>query len=488
MTPRFFRVTLCSQAALLSLGVLGGCDGDEKIDSEDDPAYSSEDDDDGTTTDGAACTDDTDCGAGRICEDGTCETGDRNVTPDDAEPLRFGSTDDESSYVRGLLQTEDDVDWYAIEADGGEFVRIATYTDEEDPTRDTVVSLYRDNGKLITYANGYAAGGGVGDADSIVYAYLSEAGTYHVKVEDDATFFGEGEPSGDLDYTYDLLLTEWSGVTAEPDAPEDPRAGITVASERSWSAVGVLLEEPGDTDYIAIRHDLDGYGLYIDGNYDLSGSDADPLVRLVDASSGELYAEKASNGLNGQAFFPALPAGDYRVEVSDAAGGGGPDHWLYVYTLAVEADDRFEVETESNDTATTAFSPTPEALETDSGNPYTIARVEGLADTEGDEDWLSVRSDFDDGRIVVCLNSAWYGATTSPTIELWDASGTTLLDDAAPDTTGSYPTTALSNVEVPTGDYAVRIVHPEGAGARPSDWWRAYIYVASFEVTSFDCP
>ncbi len=355
-------------------------------------------------------------------------------------------------------------------------------------TKDTVVSIIKDNGKLVTYANGHAAGGGVSDADSLAYAYLPDAGTYYVVVQDDATWFEEGEESAGRDYTYDLLLTEWTANTGETDAFDDPRTGIELSSPNSWSGRGALLETTGDVDYIALSLGINGYDLAIDGNYDISGSDADPRVRLLDANTGEVFGDKRQNGLAGRFWFPEMPAGDYIIEVSDADGGGGSAHWMFVHALAVEHDDNYIWEAESNDESGLANAVTQDPLTTDSGNEYNVARIEGLADFEGDEDWFELTSDYEDGRLVVCLNSSWYGATTAPTIEVYDGEGALLADEAGESDSATYPTAALSNVEAPTGTYYLRVVHPEGAGGQSGDWYRALVFVASFEVTDYACP
>ncbi len=471
-----------------------GCDGDQKIadgeESSSGPGGEGEGEGEGEgdgTGDGT-CTDDSDCGTGKICEAGECEDGDRNNSVDEAQSLLFTDSSDDSARTAGILNPAYDQDYFSIAADGGEFVRISTYTDEEDDTRDTVVSVIQDNGKLVTYANGHAAGGGVSDADSVVYAYLADEATYYVLVEDDATFYGEGEPEGSPDYVYEIAMVEWSRHTNEPDSFSEPLESISITGANSWSARGVVLEEEGDVDYILLDHQLDGHDLYLDGNYDLEGSDADPRVRLLDASTGEVYRDKHQNGLPGSVWFPNLPRGEYIVELSDGAGGGGSNHWFYLHALARENSDTYVWESEPNDSRSTAESLDQEVLSTSSGNEYTVSRVQGMADSEGDEDWFVLESDFDDGRFVVCLNSTWYGSTTAPTVELYDADGTLMTGVDGSTDSATYPTATLANIDVPTGTYHLRVAHPEGVGGGAGDWYRALVYVASFNVTDYDCP
>lgn len=479
-------------AALLLLPALSACNADEKIadgtgDDGMDVTPSDDGAGDGGTTDGECANDDA-CGSGQICESGACVDGDRNNSVDEAENLLFGDVDDPSTFGRGTLNPAGDIDYFVIHADGGEFIRVATYTDEEDDTKDTVVTILKDNGKVVTSANGFAAGGGVGDADSVVYAYLSDAGDYFVKVEDDGTYFESGDEFGSRDYTYDIVLTEWSSVTAEPDASDDPRTGISITGANSWSSRGALIGTAGDVDYIALSVEADGFDLSIDGNYDLEGSDIDPHVRLVDAATGDVLLDRRQNGLYGNAVFWNIPRGSYWIEVSDAEGGGGDNHWMFVHTIARTHDDNYQWESEDNGVDVRATPVDFEALTTDSGNEYTVARIEGMADAPGDEDWFSVQSDFDDGRLVVCLNSTWFGATTAPVLEAYDDSGTLLATITGETDSAAYPTATFTNVSAPTGTYYLRVAHPTDVVGGPGDFYRALVYVASFDVTSYDCP
>lgn len=475
-----------------------GCEGDQKISDTSTPSEGwdgsgggSSDGGSGGGDDGSgdgACTTDDDCGSGQICEDEVCVTGDRNNDFEEADPLRFVDGSDESARTTGVINPVGDRDYYAFEADAGDFVRVTSYTDEEDETKDTVVTILRDNGRRLTYANGHAAGGGVSDADSVVYAYIPEAGTYYVLVEDDGTFYEDAEPEGGADYTYSLALTEWTSHTAETDSAESPSSTITISSDRSWSARGVALETAGDVDYIAINLEIDDYDLFVDGNYDLEGSDADPRVRLIDPTSGTVLRDKRQNGLSGSIWYPRLPMGQYLLELSDAAGGGGVDHWFYVHTIAREGESTYAWETESNDTMLLAETLEQEPIETSSGNEYTVSRREGLADVPGDEDWYALTSEYEDGRLVVCLNSTWYGATTAPTVEVYDATGTRLDSVEGESDSAVYPTATLANLSAPSGTYYVRVQHAEDVGGTAGDWYRLLVFLASFEVTNYDCP
>ena len=161
---------------------------------------------------------------------------------------------------------------------------------------------------------------------------------------------------------------------------------------------------------------------------------------------------------------------------------------FYLHTLARENSDTYGWESEPNDGIDMAERLEQQEESTDSGNLYTVSRLQGLADSVGDEDWFEVESAYDDGRFVVCLTSTWYGATTAPTVELYDASGTLLSGVEGATDSAVYPTAEMANVDVPTGTYYLRIAHPEGVGGTAGDWYRMLVYVASFNVTNYDCP
>lgn len=473
-------------SAVLAFGALG-CQ-DDKADEGDDPTEYTPDGSDGGDggEDDGTCGSDDDCTAYvEICEDQVCVEGDRDNTEDDATTLRYGDPSDASTWSAGVLNPVGDVDWFAFESSGAEYIRISSYTDEDIPEHNTVISLYRNNGKLVTLADGHAAGGGLGDADAVIYAYVDQAGTYLVKVEDAAGYWDVGEPYGARDYRYELLLQEWTVNVVEPDGADAMSTAIEVSSVNSWNARGVLIDEPGDLDWIQVRIRTPDAALVIDGNFDLTGSDATPQARLLDAD-GQVWTDRIGFGLSGIAYVPSIPEGDYLLELGDGAGAGGPNHWFFVHAIGRDASTSYPVEVEDNGPDGT---PTPldqVELETDSGNPYTLAQVEGLGDGPGDEDWFSFTSDFEGGHVVVCLLSGYYGSTALPEISVYDDSDV-LLGTVASDG-DTYPTAELANLIADRGDYTVRLVHGAETAGHPSDWYRMYVYVADFEVTAYDCP
>jgi hypothetical protein len=443
---------------------------------------------DGGDGGGGPCEEDADCEPlAEICEDGACVDGDRNNAPEEAAALRFAaSSDDASARVEGVINPAGDVDWLEIQADGGEFIKITTYTDEEDEAEDTVVTVMKANGKVLTLANGYAAGSEIGDADAIAYAYLSEPGSYYVKVEDNGSYDADafGPPDGSPSYRYEVLLLPWAGVD-EPDSAESPGEGILISAVNSWSARGVLLESPGDVDYVLVQLDADEAGIVVDGNLNIEGSDARPRARLLDRS-GRVLADAPDLGLFGLGWAPDVPPGEYLIELSDVDGGGGPDHWFFVHTIGREASTSYSEETEDNGPDGTPDALDQEPLETSNGNAYSVARVEGAVDGPGDVDRFSFASEFADGRIVVCLNSGVYGWSAAPLVRVLDDEGAVVGEVEA--SLDAFPAAALDNLPGPAGDYTLELVHGDDAVGEPYEMYRALIYVADFDVDAYDCP
>ena len=471
----------------LTLG-LSACEQDTIPDGKsDEPADGGSDGSDGGSA-GGPCSDDDECPSGQICEDEVCVGGDRNNSVDEAESLRFGDAED---FTSGTINPAGDVDYFVFEADGGEYIRIATVVegedDAEDGSRDTVIRLERANGKPVTSANEFATGTGVTGVDAVMFAYLDEPGLYYVIVEDIGTAIESEDrpPEGGADYRYALSLQLWGSSFAEPDAADSPSLILNLESERVWTSIGALLDEPGDQDHLALELGLDGYDLFLDGNDDLRGSDATPRLRLID-SRGQVWLDKRAFGVAGTGYAPRLPAGSYRVELSDVAEAGGRNHWMFLHTIAREAISDYALEREGNDSLPAAEVLEQEELENSGGNLFTQAKYEGQADGSLDEDWLRFEVDYASSWLVACSNGAVYGALSNPAMELYDASGELIV--GAEPTPDASPNALLENVTLTPGTYYLRMAHPEGATGGPGEWYRTVVYVASFEVGGYACP
>jgi len=440
---------------------------------------------DGTVEDDGTCDADSDCDAWEICEDSACEDGDRNNAVDEADTLLWEDP------TTGYINPAGDVDYFRFTAEGGEFVRIESVLTDDviDYGGDTVLTLRDSSGKVVTEANRFATETGVTGVDAAMYAYLSTAGDYTITVQDDGTYGAdpEGVEEGFAAYRYELTLSEWSATTEEPDAFDQPLYTIDLSDSRQWATVGVLLHEAGDLDYIGleVRAGVEGEMLFLDGNQNIDGSDLSPRVRLLD-SDGNALSDKLGVGPEEYALVPFVEAGSYIIEVSDAVGSGGDDHWTWLHVITRPDDWVLTREVESNDLSATAQVLTQIDAETSSGNLYTYSNMLGTVDASDDEDWYAFSAGFGENWFGFCLNSLTYGSTLSPQVELMDAAGD-VLDSWSAASAGD-PDLYVDNLTLDDGDYFVRVTGLDGAGGALGDWYMFTLYTAGFEASSYGCP
>lgn len=465
------------------LGFASGCGGDKSVDDGDagDSGDSGDAGDSGNSG-STDCTGDDSCPDWQICESGECIDGDRNDSSDDAESILW------EDVFTGYINPAGDVDYYTFSAEGGEMIKLSVTTEYEDG--DTVMVLRKPNGKVVSMADEFATETSVTDVDSVVFAYLSKAGDYVLSIEDDGTWYSGGDPVGDPDYAYTIALEEWNQPAPEPDSFDDPGFTSSLAGERLWSSIGVLLETEGDKDYVALDFDIDGANIYLDGDQSMDGSDAVARVRLL-TPDGTVLTDKSDVGPSHYALYPAAAAGSYVVELSDESGGGGDDYWLFLHIIARYDDPAFDQESESNDDVAMADELQQTTYENGSGLEYDRALGMGVLDAADDDDWFSFEAPYDENYVVVCMNSSLWGSGVAPGLELADLAGT-VLDSGAGSSTSS-PNARIENAVVEPGSYYLRVVPPDDAVGGPGDWYRFSLYVASFNVASYEdggyaCP
>ncbi len=429
------------------------------------------------------CVEDGDCGSGQICEDEACEDGDRNNSIEEAESLLW---DSEAS---GVINPVADVDFFSFVAEGGEFVRINSALSVEDREAadelgfDTAITLRDPTGKVVASVNDYPTGGRVNTYDAVLYAYLADAGTYTLQVEDLGTYDGSKSPEGAAEYGYTVSLAETGSHTREPDALDDPSLDVDISGGNTLYAVGVVLEEDGDSDWVDLSFPYGEAGLTVLGTADLGGSDAYPEVRLYN-NDGELLTDKVGVGPEGIGFYPSMSDNRYLLELADAYGTGGAEHWYFVFLLAQDEGDAYDAEEEPNEEQATATGLKQFAAEADAGE-YTYGRAVGDLAEAGDQDWYQLEG-MDDGYLIACLNSSPYGSTVAPTIQVYDSAGS-LVGSATGDPDVDDGTTRLEGLAVADEDYYLTVTAP-GDEAGLSAWYMMIVYVTSFETDSYTCP
>lgn len=435
------------------------------------------------------CTVDTDCGDGEICEGDSCEAGDRDNSIEDATAILWDETE------QGVINPRGDVDYYNFEADGGEFVRIQTMLSADDRTTaddlgyDTALVLRSPSGKIVASVDDYPTGQRVSSSDSVLdavlYAYLSQAGTYTIEVEDAGTLDSSAkDPTGSSDYGYYLVLTETSGHTRESDAIDDTSYKVTLSSGNTLSAIGVVLEEPGDSDWVEVQFPYGEAGLYLRGMLDLGDSDAQPEVRMYD-DAGELLTDKQNVSGGGVGLYPAMEDGRYTLELTDVNGGGSDNHWFFIFLNPQSEGDAFDQEEEPNDDPSSSAALTQYNAENSDGDDYTYSHIQGDLYEPGDQDWYSVDG-MDGWYLIVCLNSSNYGSTVAPTIQVYDESGELLETDEGDDS-ASNGTTIVNLLPTTDQQYDIAVSAPDDESGL-SAWYKMLVYVASWQADSFGCP
>lgn len=429
------------------------------------------------------CATDTECGDGEICEAEACVDGDRDNSVAEATALVWEST------VSGVINPDGDKDYYSFIAEGGEFVQVATVfadpTDAEDKGFDTALTLRNAAGKVVASVDDYPSGHQITDNAAYLFAYLSEAGTYTIAVEDINTWSGDGDGVGDPAYAYNLTIKEYDGHTRETDSFDTTSLSAEVKSGHTLYPIGILLETAGDSDWVDLSFPYGDAGLYVYGMQDLGTSTALPKVRLWDLD-GNALTDKVGVGPEGAALYPAAEATSYRLELTDSVGGGDDDAWFFVFLYAEDEGDAYPSESESNDSLETANSVSQYLTETDEGNDYTYGKIQGALDPLGDVDSFSIEG-MEGSYLIVCLNSSPYGSSVAPSVDLYGSDGA-LLDGAVGDPGADDGTTILENVPVTDDDYILVVSDPAGVASGPGAWYRMLVYVTTFETDQYSCP
>lgn len=444
----------------------------------------------GTGGTDVACEADADCPDGTICEPDVCIDGDRNNSVDEAEGLLF----DES--VTGILNPAGDVDYYTFESTGSELVRVATVLEDDvvEFGGDTVLVVRDPTDRVVAVVDNYPTESRVTGADSVVYAWLAEPGTYTVSVHDDGDYFADPDDPADgfRSYVYSLSVSEWSRGTSESDSAESPSVDIEIESDRSWSSTGVVIEEPEDVDHLSVTVDasLSGYHLVLDANRDLTGSDLVPRFQLYNADD-ELILSKSDVGPQGKALVPFAPSGSYRLEIDDAEGQGSANHWTFAHLIVVPDDfdnSTFEREAGTHDSRESAQALTQTESTTSSGNSYTFANLYGTLDDPEGADWFALEAGYGTNYLGLCLSAGVYGSLASVSAELYDSEGALLETVTTATDAPALADLYLSNTTAEDGTIYLRIVPDEGVGGRDGDWYMLTAYVASFEASAYGCP
>ncbi|MBM74009.1 MAG: hypothetical protein CMK59_01305 [Proteobacteria bacterium] len=447
------------------------------------------------------CDIDGDCGIGSICEDNECFFGDRNNSAEEAQVLLWEDSEYET------LSTSGDVDYFVFSSTGSEYIRIITATDYSDG--DTVITLRDPSGRVVASADNFPTGSRVSSLDSVLYAYLQEEGNYIVSVEDINTYYNTDDQFGSPLYEYSISVEEWSRVVLESDSIDQPTVSIDLNQNNSWNSVGVLIDESEDpdSDFIEIDFNSDGTHLHISGMIDIGNSDLRSQIRLLN-TDGTTIAEKIDVGPEGSIIFPNISQGTYLIEISDAFGGGGSNHWGFFFIKTTD-DPIYPQEEESNDLPEQASVLEYTETTTSSDNLYSYSQTFGSLTTNEDVDWYLGNNPYgedEDVSMVLCLNAGLYGSNAQPYIEIYDSNFSLLSSGQADE--NDNPSSALEGITLGQGDFYIRIAsfssdettqdeldsEDSESSESPeiiefqSHWYEFITYVATFEPSSYSCP
>lgn len=418
---------------------------------------------------GPECSVDGDCASTEICEADACVDGDRNDDVESAEALLWEET------VEGEINPVGEVDWYAIQAEGGEFLRVSVVTAEQDGGLDSVVSLYTSAGKRLAWEDEHPAGN-VSSADSMLFAYFPEAGTYYVKVEDRGTFYGDG-PVGGPGETYTLQVSEWNSVGQEPDSAQDAGLDFGETAINTLYSFPVLVSEAGDVDWGVLELPAAGSPLYVvamehdeeselTANVEIYNEAGDPVLSIVDPTA-------AASGL-----LPNPAGTKYVVGVGDEAGGGGADHWTWLFFVIREAGSGNPAGAEPDDIPQAANLVTLEDQEADSGTWF-AGYGQGTIESGSDVDFYQIDVPFDGAYVTAYVGAQRYGSLLVPRMELLDEEGASL---ALVDSTPGADENAVNLGPFDTGTYYLAVTSADDA----SEGGEGSFYLFGLHVTSFE--
>ena len=483
---------------LLLLGVLVACTTEKTLGSD-----SGGEDTTPVPDDEGECTEDAECSSWQICEANECVDGDRNNATEEAEAITVDADDALDRHIN----TAGDVDYFSFESGGGEF--IFALTDAHDDVSssvfvpDTFLTLYAPDGTIVTTADDFPNGGSVNNMDSALWAYLSQAGTYMLEVKDANPIKGN-DAWGGQNFTYELSVSTWNQATYGGSTMAEPflfgEDGLAL-QENTLYAVGVVLEEEGQVDYVQINFPYDNAGLYVDGISDLQGSDANPKASIM-TMDGTLMAQRDEVGPYDGVFYPNMGQGPVMVAIEDADGGGGSNHWAVLIIKAMDEGGAYAEETEPNDVDVQATDIEMTQRENGSGKVYFDGTRWGAMSAPGDVDYFKIEVDgsetveTEDGDevqyLVVCMNSGRWGSSIAPDLAAYSADGTELMTSAGD--VDNTPDNRLENVALTPGEpvYVSVTAGPDSLGT-PDEWYMIKAYVASFSVTSYEeggysCP
>ncbi len=318
------------------------------------------------------------------------------------------------------LSPSGDRDWYGLELDAGETVRLSLINAPQGGVGDPLMVVYDSNGAEVARDDDSG-----GDLNAYLEFSASEAGRFFVEARG---FSDEAEGA----YVLELAAGE---IGADPSSADmiDPsgqrQSQISPAGDSDWFSIEVIEGRP-------YRFFMDAAG---EGE-----SAVDPILTLFDADGRELAQDDdGGRGLGARLAFTPTESTTLFIAASAFGGGAGP------YTLRV-AD--FE---------------TPGAAATDEYLDALDDARDGRVDMAGDKDWYAVEL-AEGTRLTASVSARGEDGLGAPAVAIMTDDGIVIASNASTGRSraarvsydvqkdGVYYVQA-SSANASTGDYTVTV-------------------------------
>ncbi|MDH5711183.1 MAG: pre-peptidase C-terminal domain-containing protein [Gammaproteobacteria bacterium] len=331
-------------------------------------------------------------------------TGDDNYEVNNTASTAYDHTLNEMIWLSGLsgLGISNDEDWYKIEVTPG-YTQVQIDATFSSASADIDIELYDSTGTILLASSYYGT-----DSESIDYD-VGAGGFYLIKV----TTYG-----GYVGATYDMYWDDVMPAVAPPTddlyEENDVRSSAYNLASNKLTWLSALSGEgvSNDDDWYAINVVSGETEVQVEATF-LHAS-ADINIHLYDAV-GTLLASSTSFTDNEVISFDVGAAGTYYIKVDTNAGNfNGTNYDLRWNAVAVPTgDDSYE----SNNTPATAYN-------LGANEATLLSNLLGLA-ISNDADWYLI--DVTPGYTRVQINATFSHTSADINIELYDATGTTVL-------------------------------------------------------------
>jgi hypothetical protein len=339
-------------------------------------------------------------GAGPVDESSSCA---------DAVPLEEKQNTFEAPFYdyTAMFGEAGDADFFSFQAQAGDWIRVSTATDVDNPPIDTVVTLLSEDGST-QYARNDDIIGSTSPNSEIVFHVL-ESGSYCIQVEEAA---GRADPTFpyravmvpmDFDvYPFYNVDTEPNETTAEPQTDVSFDVGNTLQISTNFAGLWDSATDVDVYEWTAPTGALDVNVIFTPDGTNGFGSTQDPgIINIYEPDGTTLLAQlDVQKGSDRLSSVPVVAGQTYFLEVNyPAAATPGANDFYYLKFFTSDSLNPQELDDSLNDT----FAGAEIAMAEIDGN-YRRHYIGGLLPVP-DEDWWSFTANQGDEIILAC--SAW---------------------------------------------------------------------------------